>query len=197
MPPKLEKVFTLRGYLDSAGTIDAGPLKGDNGPRQIVVPIPSGYLEGSGVRGELLPGSGDWQTVSVYVFTFQLTRWPSTDTCLPMQLNTSTNVAHLNVRLQLRLTEPKPTDSGASPYTVHIHYDGVVKVDEKAGKILSFAPDAKSTDWGDHYWFSSPMMVTSCPELKWVESSWFVARGRFEIDEVGTAIEYEIYKLNN
>lgn len=66
MPPKLDKVFTLRGYLDKTGTIDAGPLKGDNGPRQIVVPIPSGYLEGSGIRGELLPGSGDWQTVSTY-----------------------------------------------------------------------------------------------------------------------------------
>lgn len=63
MAPKLRKVFTLRGYLDPKGIIDAGPLRGDNGPRQIVAPIPSGYLEGSGVRAELLPGSGDWQTV--------------------------------------------------------------------------------------------------------------------------------------
>lgn len=66
MPPKLEKVFTLRGYLDSASTIDAGPSKDDNGPRQIVVPIPSGYLEGSDMRAELLPGSGDWQAVCAY-----------------------------------------------------------------------------------------------------------------------------------
>lgn len=80
---------------------------------------------------------------------------------------------------------------------MHVHYDGIVKIDEKAGTVLSFAPDAESTDWDDHYWFSSPTMLTNCPELKWVESCWFVAGGRFQIDEKGTAIEYEIYKLDN
>lgn len=70
-------------------------------------------------------------------------------------------------------------------------------MDEKASEVLSFASDAKSTQFGDHYWFSSPIMVTSCPDFKWIEGSWFVGRGRFQVDEKGTAIEYEIYEMEN
>lgn len=71
MASKLEKVFKLRGYLKSKGTIDIGPHKGEHDPRHIVIPTPLGYLDGSGLRAELLPGFGDWQTVHTSLFRYK------------------------------------------------------------------------------------------------------------------------------
>jgi hypothetical protein len=62
---------------------------------------------------------------------------------------------------------------------------------------LGFAPDAKSTDYGDQEWFATPIVETSDPKFKWVEESVFVAQGHFVVDESGSAVEYQIYRAVN
>ncbi|OAA68553.1 Outer membrane protein, beta-barrel [Niveomyces insectorum RCEF 264] len=100
----------------------------------------------------------------------------------------STGVAHLDVRTMAR------TADGHSTY---IHYSGVLKIDEKAGEVLSWSPSAKSTNFGDHHWFSGPIMETSDPKMKWIEDTLWVGEGRFVVHEKGSAVEYKIYKVSN
>jgi hypothetical protein len=106
------------------------------------------------------------------------------------QLDTSLNIAHLDVRTQAR------TSDGNSLY---IHYSGILKIDESASKVLGWAKDAKTTNYGDHYWYSSPIVETSSEKFKWVETTIFVAEGRFIVEDDGAseAVEYEIYKVVN
>lgn len=156
-----------------------------NGPNRSIVPMTHGYIEGMGLRAELTPGGGDWILVcasTILIIECMLT--------LVLQLDTSTNVAHLDVRTQAR------TADGESLY---IHYTGILKVDEAAGKILSWAKDAKTTNYGDHQWFSGPIIETSSEKFKWVETSLFVGEGRFIVEDGGAkeAIEYEIYRVVN
>lgn len=59
-------------------------------------------------------------------------------------------------------------------------------------------PDAKTTQFGDHELFTTPIMGTSDPEFKWVESCVWVAEGTFVLGEDGdgvVAIEYEVYRV--
>lgn len=100
----------------------------------------------------------------------------------------STGVAHLDVRTMAR------TAAGHSTY---IHYSGVLKIDDKAAKVLSWAPDAKTTEFGDHHWFSGPIMETSDPAMKWIEDTLWVGEGRFVVDDKGSAVEYTVYKVGN
>lgn len=104
------------------------------------------------------------------------------------QLDQSTNVAHLDVRTQARTTDG---------HGLYIQYIGILKIDEKANKVLSWRPDAKTTQFGDHEWFTGPNIETSDPKFKWVENSQWVGQGRFVVDEKGSAVEYEIFKLVN
>jgi hypothetical protein len=105
-----------------------------------------------------------------------------------VQLDPSTNVCHLNVRIQAR------TPDGHSLY---VHYNGILKINEAGSKVLSWAPDAKSTNYGDQEWFSGPIVETSDPKLKWMETSLFVGQGRFVVEGKEEAVEYEIYKVTN
>lgn len=104
------------------------------------------------------------------------------------KLDPSTNVSHLNVRVQART---------ADGHSLYVHYKGVLKLDEAAGKVLSWAPDARTTNYGDHEWFSGPIFETSDPNLKWMETSLFVGQGRFVVEEKEAAVEYQIYKVVN
>ncbi|EXJ60786.1 hypothetical protein A1O7_04939 [Cladophialophora yegresii CBS 114405] len=103
-------------------------------------------------------------------------------------LDASTGVSHLDVRTQAR------TSDGHSLY---VHYHGVLKVDEAGQQVLGWSPDAKTTKSGDHEWFSAPIMETSDPKFKWVETSLWVGQGHWVVDETGYAVEYEIYKVVN
>ena len=114
--------------------------------------------------------------------------WPWTSYANQPQLDPSTNVAHLDVRGQART---------ANGHFIHFHYRGIVKVDSKAGKVFSFASDAGTTEYGDHHWFNAPVMETSDPELKWVENEVWLGEGRFVVDEQGSAVEYEVYRVTN
>jgi hypothetical protein len=72
-----------------------------------------------------------------------------------------------------------------------------MKVDEALSKVLTGADDAKTTSFGDHYWYSTPMFETSDPALKWIEDAAWVGQGRVVVDESGAAVEYEIYQVVN
>jgi hypothetical protein len=72
-----------------------------------------------------------------------------------------------------------------------------VKIDEAITKVLTRAKDAKSTEFGDHDWFITPVIETSDEKFKWVENTLFVAQGRLVVDEKGSAIEYQIFKVGN
>lgn len=103
-------------------------------------------------------------------------------------MDTKLNIAHIDVRTQARTN-----DGGA----IHIHYVGVLKFDEAATKVLGWAKDAKTTQFGDHHWFNQPIIETSSEEFKWVEYTMFVGEGRFVVDEKGSAVEYQIFKILN
>jgi hypothetical protein len=73
----------------------------------------------------------------------------------------------------------------------------VLKVDDAGTKVLGLADDAKTTDFGDHEWFAGPTIETDDPNFKWVETSLFVGQGRYVVDDGGSAVEYQIYKVTN
>lgn len=70
-------------------------------------------------------------------------------------------------------------------------------MDDAGSKALAGATDAKSTDFGDHEWFAGPVIETDDPNFKWVETTLFVGQGRYVIDDGGSAVEYQIYKVVN
>ena len=111
-----------------------------------------------------------------------------TDFLVVLKANQSTGVAHIDVRTQART---------ADGHSLYIHYNGRLKLDEKANKVLGWESDAKSTEYGDHYWFSAPVVETSDPKLKWVEDVIWIGQGRFVVDESGSAVEYRIYQVEN
>lgn len=97
-------------------------------------------------------------------------------------------MSHLDVRIQAR------TENG---HSLHIHYNGKLKANDKVNKVLTFASDAKSTDYGDQEWFATPIIETSDPKFKWVEESVFVGQGHFVVEPTGSAVEYQIYRVVN
>jgi hypothetical protein len=105
-----------------------------------------------------------------------------------IQLDKTTGTAHLDVRTQARTAEGE---------SLYIHYTGILKIDEPSGKVLAWADDAKTTNYGDHAWFSGPIIETSSEKFKWVERTLFVGEGRWVVDADGSAVEYEIYKVVN
>lgn len=63
MPPTLEHHFTLRAVF-AKDVVNVKQVLG--GPQRIVVPLTTGFLRGSGLEAEVLPGSGDWFLVSCW-----------------------------------------------------------------------------------------------------------------------------------
>jgi len=92
MAPKLEKAFTLRCFLSKEDLLVFGPIKG--GPHRYAVPVTYGFLEGSGIKAQLVQGGSDW-----------------------ILMDTTTNVAHLDVRTQARTAEGD---------VIYIKYPGIL-----------------------------------------------------------------------
>ena len=69
--------------------------------------------------------------------------------------------------------------------------------DEATVKVLGWAEDARTTDFGQHQWFTGPKFEASDSSLKWIEDAFWVARGRCVVDGNGNGIEYEIYQVVN
>ncbi|PPJ61279.1 hypothetical protein CBER1_09320 [Cercospora berteroae] len=136
------------------------------GPQRTVVPLNTGWLKGHG------PSAG------------------ATAELLPgngdwFLLNPQTSTGHLDVRLSFRTPEG---------HGIYVHYDGMMQVDEAClAAILN--KDAKTTQYGDHELFSTPIMETSDESKKWIESSSWVAEGRWVVEEGKVAIEYEVYRV--
>jgi hypothetical protein len=104
------------------------------------------------------------------------------------QINPSTNTAHLNVRLGAR------SSTGAA---IFVQYQGILKVNEAGGKVLSGALDATSTEYGEQDWFISPLIETSDEQLKWMEESVWIGQGHWVVDGKGSAVEYQVYRVVN
>ena len=121
-----------------------------------------------------------------------LTGWSSrTNAILAVQLDPSTLISHVDVRTEAR------TSAG---HYISVRYTGVMKSDDAIAKVLSFAEDAKTTQFGDHEtWFTGPVFETSDPDLKWIEDAVWVGRGRCVVDddEGGRAVEYEVLRVVN
>jgi len=79
MAPTLEQVFTIRAFL-SKDILPVGPIKG--GAQRMVVQITHGFLEGSGVKAEIVPGHSDW-----------------------LLLDPAVGVVHLDVRISFKVPE--------------------------------------------------------------------------------------------
>jgi hypothetical protein len=71
----------------------------------------------------------------------------------------------------------------------------MMKVDAACVAAIRGTEDATTTQYGDHELFATPIMETSDPDLKWVESSVWVAEGRWTVEAGKVAIEYEIYRV--
>lgn len=97
-------------------------------------------------------------------------------------------MSHLDVRTQARTSEG---------HSLYVHYHGILKIDESGEKVLAWSSDARTTKSGDHEWFSAPIIETDDPKFKWVETSMWVGQGHWVVDETGSAVEYEIYKVTN
>jgi len=94
-------------------------------------------------------------------------------------------IAHLDIRTHA---------NGA----LYLHYPGILSVDIAAAKVLGFAADASTTEFGDNKtWFTTPVIETSDEGLKWMESAVFVGQGRWVVDENGNSAEYAVYKVVN
>lgn len=78
-----------------------------------------------------------------------------------------------------------------------MRYTGVMKNDEATAKVLGWAEDAETTQFGQHEWFTGPKFETSDPSLKWIEDAFWVGRGRCVVDEGGRGIEYEVLRVVN
>jgi hypothetical protein len=78
-----------------------------------------------------------------------------------------------------------------------VHYSSVLKVDEATSKVLSWSDDAMTTSYGDHEWFSSPIIETSSEEFKWVETALPVGQGHWIVEDREQAVEYQIFKVTN
>jgi len=159
--------MTMRGYLSKENTIDLKAIKG--GPQRIVVPVTSGFIRGTG------PAEG-----------LEAEILPSSGDWL--LLDTSTGTAHLDVRVSART----PAGEG-----IYIHYLGHLKINEAAEKVFEWSPDAKSTQFGDLEFWCSPNIETGSDKFKWVEAVAWVGRGRFVVDEKGTAVEHQIHRARH
>ncbi|KAM0329713.1 hypothetical protein ACHAPQ_006631 [Fusarium lateritium] len=96
-----------------------------------------------------------------------------------------TNTGHLDVRVQFRSKEG---------HGLYVNFKGVLQIDEKWMEVFTKDPKARTLDFGENYWLSSPILETSHPDLKWVERSEFVGELRWLVEEDGSvAVENSIY----
>lgn len=179
----------MRGYLSTEHILDLKAIR--SGPSRLVIPIAGGFIKGQDVEAEILPSGADWPLVCLKFPKPPLHiqyRTSNTNTHPNTQLDASTSIAHLDVRAQARMS---------NNHIIYVHYTGVLKIDEAISKVLSGAGDAKTTEFGDHQWFTAPEFETSDPALKWIEDAAWVGQGRVVVDERGSAVDYEIYRVTN
>lgn len=96
---------------------------------------------------------------------------------------------HLSIRAHAR------SDDG---YIFSISYKGVVKLDEAVQEFARWNGKAKTTSFGDHQWFITPLIETNHPNYKFWEETVFVGQGRCIVESQGAqAVEYEVHQVSN
>lgn len=76
-----------------------------------------------------------------------------------------------------------------------MYYKGTVKLTQGVGKVLSGAPDAKTTDYGDS--FVNFSFETGNEKYKELQNGTYVAAGHFVTGEgkPGVVVEYKVSKV--
>jgi len=77
--------------------------------------------------------------------------------------------------------------------TIHIHYTGIVDINNEMRRILGRSVNAKTTEFGSS--FIQVTFETGSMRYKSLEQALFVGSGRFVIDERGLTVEYRISKV--
>jgi hypothetical protein len=132
MDPKLTHVFTLRAHV-SQDSVHLGTHP--TGSQKQITALEGGSFYGvPNTRGEGMDA-----------------------TLLPggsdwVLFDPATNVVQIDVRTQGKLLD----GSGVS-----VQYTGYLVVDEKARRVMGRGPDARSTEFGDHHWWTRPVIETS------------------------------------
>lgn len=97
--------------------------------------------------------------------------------------------------------------------TIHIHYTGIIDINNEMRRILGMSPNAASTDFGSSCTLSTsiargseadlvsaPVVMhvtfeTGASRFKPLEEAIFVGAGRFILDETGLSAEYRISQV--
>ena len=94
-------------------------------------------------------------------------------------LHVSDGFGHLDVRVTM------VTDDGAN---IYMQYNGKVELTEAAANAI--AGDGE-TDYGDHYFFTTPRFQTGDERYKWLNNIVCVSEGRLRPGRV----EYNVYQM--
>ena len=81
--------------------------------------------------------------------------------------------------------------------TLYITIRGVIHLNEGVLKVIQSAPDAKSTDFADQDFWTTPVVEASAGALKYLETSVLVAQGRFFIEGDRIGAQHEVYALGH
>lgn len=126
MDPKLTHVFTLRAHV-GGDSFHLGPHP--TGSQKHITSLEGGVFHGvPNTRGEGMDA-----------------------TLVPggsdwVLFDPATNVVQVDVRTQGKLSD----GSGVS-----VQYTGYMLVDEKAKRFMARGPDARPTEFSDHYWWAT------------------------------------------
>jgi hypothetical protein len=81
--------------------------------------------------------------------------------------------------------------------TFYINIRGVIRLNESVLKVIQSAPDAKSTDFADQEFWTTPIVEANAGVLKYLETSVLVAQGRFFIEGDRVGAQHEVYALGH
>lgn len=148
--PKLTHVFNLRAYL-SKEIAPAGNYRG--GAQRYCSPVSGGYMKG--VEGSRAAG------LSVELMPGG-SDW--------IVIDEAAGMAHVDVRTQ------GTTEAG---HGFFIHYTGYIGIDPATAAIFTRSPDRKTTQDGDHHWWTNPTFETNSTfvEARKIRSNLHANRG--------------------
>lgn len=131
--PQLTHLFTLRGHFTS-DILHAGES------------FPSGHsLHIASFQGGFLRGEPNTRAEGLEATILSGGDW--------LRLDDTVRTALIDVRIQGRLSDG---------HGIYINYTGYLDFDPSGESFLRGAPDATSTSYGDHVWWTRPIMETSC-----------------------------------
>ncbi len=79
------------------------------------------------------------------------------------------------------------TDDGA---VIYMSYQGLVEVNEAAAGALGGG--SSGTDFGDHYFVTTPRLECGDPRYAWVNQTIFVGQGRIQ---PGPVVEFQVFRV--